>query len=95
MKDDDFEWDDAKAAANWAKHKISYETARRVFKDPFAVERDDDREDYGEPRFTILGMVEGRLLSVAYTLRGEVIRVISARRAEPYEQRLYHEDNNE
>jgi uncharacterized DUF497 family protein len=69
------------------------QTARRAFSDPFVVEREDDREDYGEPRFTILGMVDGRLLSVAYTLRGEIIRIISARGAEPYEQRLYHEDN--
>ena len=94
MRDDDFEWDDAKAAASFAKHKVSFETAKGVFKDPFAVEREDDREDYDEPRFTILGMVDGRLFSVVYTLRGESIRIISARGAEPYEQRLYHEDNS-
>jgi uncharacterized protein len=95
MKDDEFEWDDAKAAANLAKHKVSFETARRAFEDPFAVERDDNREHYDEPRFAILGMVDGRLLFVAYTLRDDIIRVISARGAEPYEQRIYHEENAE
>ncbi len=93
MDDGQFEWDDAKAAANLAKHKVSFETARRAFSDPFSIERDDDRQNYGEPRFNQLGMVDGRLLSVAYTLRGDVIRIINARGAEPYEHRLYHEDN--
>ena len=95
MNDDQFEWDDAKAAANLAKHKVSFETARGVFTDPFAVEREDNSESYDEPRFTILGMVDGRLLFVAYTLRDDIIRIISARGADPYEQRIYHEENAE
>jgi len=95
MNDDNFEWDDAKAAANLAKHKVSFETARQSFDDPFSVESDDNRQNYGEPRFRLLGMVDGKLMSVAYTLRGDVIRIISARGAEPYEQRLYHEDNSD
>ena len=93
MHDDDFEWDDQKAADNFTKHGISFEAARDVFKDPFAIERLDDREDYGENRFVIVGMVEERLLFVAYTLRGETIRIISARGAEPHEQRQYHEES--
>jgi uncharacterized DUF497 family protein len=67
---------------------------REVFKDPFAIEWEDDREDYGEQRFNIIGMVNGRLLFVAYTLKGETIRIISARGAEPYERRYYHEENS-
>ena len=63
-----------------------------MFKDPLAIESLDDREDYGEDRFVIIGMVDGRLLFVAYTLRGETIRIISARGAEPHEQRQYHEE---
>ncbi len=62
-------------------------------KDPFSIEWFDDREPYGEDRFAIIGMVEGRLLYVAYTMRGDVIRIISARGAEPYERRRYHEEN--
>jgi len=93
MTNDDFEWDDNKAAENYAKHGISFETAVRVFGDAFAIERLDDREDYGEDRYSILGMVDARLLYVAYAVRDGVIRIISARGAEPYEKRQYHEDN--
>lgn len=93
MANGDFEWDDAKAAENYAKHGITFKTAIRVFDDVFAIERLDVREGYGEDRYGILGMVDGRLLYVAYTVRGDVTRIISARGAEPYEKRQYHEDN--
>jgi uncharacterized DUF497 family protein len=93
MNEDDFEWDEAKAAQNNADHGVSFETAKRVFKDPFATERLDDRADYGEDRYSIIGMVDGRVLTVAYTLRNGTIRIISARGAEPHERRRYHEDN--
>jgi uncharacterized protein len=63
--DDTFDWDEVKAAENYAKHGVSFETARRVFDDAFAIERLDDREDYGEERFIILGMVDGRVLSLS------------------------------
>jgi uncharacterized protein len=92
MNDGAFQWDDRKAAYNYAKHGVRFETARDVFKDPFAVEWVDDREDYGEERFATIGMVDNRLLFVVYAMRGECIRIISARGAEPYEQRQYHED---
>ena len=51
------------------------------------------RADYGEDRYSVIGMVENRLLLVAYTLRDDRIRIISARLAEPYERRQYHEKN--
>jgi uncharacterized DUF497 family protein len=92
MNDGAFQWDDRKAADNYAKHGVRFEAARDIFKDPFAVEWVDDREDYGEERFAIIGMVDNRLLFVAYAMRGDSIRIISARGAEPYEQRQYHED---
>lgn len=90
MRDDKFEWDDRKAAANRARHGIGFETVRKVFKDPFAADEPDDRVNYGEDRFTLIGMADGRLLLVAYTMREGRIRIISARGAEPYEHRLYH-----
>jgi uncharacterized DUF497 family protein len=65
MNDGGFEWDERKAADNYARHGVSFAAARNVFKDPFAIEQLDDREDYGEDRFIIIGMVEGRLLSVS------------------------------
>ena len=92
--DVDFEWDEEKAADNYAKHKVTFATARLAFADLFAVEWFDDRFDYGEERFNMLGMAEGRLLSVAYTVRERRIRIISARRAKPNERRRYHEDNS-
>ena len=93
MEDQAFEWDEAKAAENYATHRVTFADAKKVFDDPFAVERLDDRENYGEDRFSILGMVDGRILYVAYTLRNGTIRIISARGAEPYENRKYHEEN--
>ena len=89
-----FEWDDAKAAENYVDHGVTFEVAQDVFKDPFALDWLDDREPYGELRYATIGMAEGRLLYVAYTMRGETIRIISARGAEPYERRRYHEENS-
>lgn len=77
MDDDAVEWDVAKAAANDANHGVSFETAKKVFNDPLAIERLDDREDYGEDRFNILGIVDDRVLFVAYTLRNGTIRIIT------------------
>ena len=71
MSADDFEWDGAKAAANLAKHGVSFEQARDAFDDPFAIDFVDDRGDYGEHRLILLGMVESRLLVVAHTSRGD------------------------
>ena len=94
MRDDEFEWDNRKAAANLRDYQISFEAARLAFDDAFVVERDDQREDYGEDRHALLGMVDERLIYVAYTYRGDRIRIIMARGAEPYEKRLYHEANS-
>ncbi|MGO9520469.1 MAG: BrnT family toxin [Candidatus Korobacteraceae bacterium] len=90
----EFEWHAAKAEANLQVHGVSFELAKTVFKDPFAVELLDDREDYGEERFVITGMAEGHvLLFVAYTEREERIRIISARRATQDEQDDYFKQN--
>jgi uncharacterized protein len=69
-----------------------FDAAREVFNDAFAIDRLDDRDAFGEPRFVTIGMVDGRLLLVAYTMRGDTIRIISVRGAEPREQRQYYED---
>ena len=94
MNDGEFEWSDQKAVENFVNHGITFETAREAFKDPFAIELVDDREDHGEDRYGLVAMVEDRLLYVAYTLRGDCIRIISARGAEPRERRQYHEEND-
>lgn len=89
-----FAWDKPKAKSNYAKHGVSFELAKEVFKDPFAIEFLDDRQDYGEERFVILGRVDDHVLYVAYTERNEVIRIISARRATKHEQEIYFKENS-
>ncbi len=84
-----FEWNKSKAKENYAKHGVSFELAEKVFKDPFAVEFLDDRQDYGEERFIVIGMVDGDILYVVYTERKDVIRIVSARRATKREQKTW------
>ena len=93
-----FEWDEAKAHANLRKHGISFEIAARVFADPLAVSN-QDRVENGENRWQTIGMVEGCLmLLVAHTVRHdndtEVIRIISARRADKQERIRYEQKNS-
>jgi uncharacterized DUF497 family protein len=92
-----FDWDKAKAESNRRKDRVSFETAARVFADPLAV-TEQDRIEGGECRWQTVGLVEGHLLLlVAHTVRDdedgtEVIRIISARRAEPTERRRYEQN---
>jgi uncharacterized protein len=88
-----FEWNKSKAKDNYAKHGVSFELAKSVFKDPFALEFLDDRQDYGEDRFVIIATVDGSILYVAYVERNGVIRIISARRATKHEQETYLQEN--
>jgi len=80
MQDAQFLWRPGKVAANWRDHGVSIQDAIKAFRDRFAVERIDDRENYGEERINLLGMCEGVILHVTYTERGEHIRIISGRR---------------
>jgi uncharacterized protein len=87
----EFEWDTRKAAQNIVKHGVPFEYAARVFLDPERLDVPDSRHDYGEERRLTLGNIEGRTFAVAYTQRGDVIRLISARKANPRERRHYGE----
>ena len=89
MESDDFEWDDGKAEANLRKHKISFRAASIVFDDPLVLIKQDLAEDYGEDRFVAVGRVEGLLITVVFTERGERVRIISARKANNDERRAY------
>jgi uncharacterized DUF497 family protein len=84
-----FEWDDAKAASNVAKHGIDFDDALRVFLDPRRLVAEDDRRDYGERRLRVLGAVHGRVVLVVCTWRGGICRLISARKANARERRRY------
>ncbi|MFL6805748.1 MAG: BrnT family toxin [Xanthobacteraceae bacterium] len=86
----DFEWDTAKEQANRKKHGIDFRTATKVFLDPYMLEF-EDLGAIDELRFNAIGLVDGRMLFVTYTMRGRIVRIISARGAEPHEKRKYHE----
>jgi len=89
-----FDWDVAKAASNKAKHGVSFNVAAKVFLDPNRIEMYDGREDYDEDRWATIGYVDPAVLFVVYTVRDEeTIRIISARKAVPYEQKQYREAN--
>ena len=87
----EFEWDENKAAANLAKHGISFEYATRVFLDSYRLEQEDLVEYEEEVRHRVIGMVDNRVLLVIYTERLSQTRIISARRATRHERRKYHE----
>lgn len=84
-----FEWDDAKDAANAAKHGVSFIEAAAVFADNDRTDFDASRARDGEARRKVVGQIEGRLFVVVYTLRGPAIRIISARRANAQEARRH------
>lgn len=85
----DFEWDDAKASANEVKHGVSFDVAMEVFRDPRRRVSRDDRRDYGEERFATVGAVGAIRLAVVFTMRGDIVRIISARQANRRERRLF------
>ncbi len=85
-----YEWDLAKARANLAKHGVRFERVHD-FEWNSAIEREDDREDYGELRMVALGFIGQRLYVLIYTPRGEAVRVISLRRATKREELAYYE----
>ena len=90
-----FNWDAAKAASNKAKHGVSFNVAAKVFLDPNRIEMYDRREDYDEDRWATIGYADPAVLFVVYTVRDEeTIRIISARKAVPHEQKQYREANS-
>ena len=87
-----FEWDSAKAASNRKKHGVSFEQAQSVFYDEFAVQFFDGESSEMEDRFLMLGLSsDAQLLMVCHCERheGNVIRIISARRATKNESQFY------
>ncbi len=87
-----FDWDSSKAAANRKKHRVSFEEAKTIFFDDFAVQFFDEAHSQDEERFIMLGMSSNtRLLVVCHCERagGEVIRIVSARKATRGESAFY------
>jgi uncharacterized DUF497 family protein len=83
-----FEWDPNKELENVRKHGIDFTTASLIWRGSI-FERIDNRRDYGEIRFQTFGAVDHRILTVVFTWRSKNRRLISARRANTREKRLY------
>jgi uncharacterized DUF497 family protein len=87
-----FEWDEEKNAANIKNHGIDFLDAALFFENP-TLEAIDDRADYGEVRYIALGLSGETVLQVVYTWRDEnVIRIISARKANRYDAEKYYRE---
>jgi len=85
-----FEWDDEKAVANLERHGVSFGEATEVFYDPNALEEYDAVHSTEEARFFIIGLSSRRLLYVVYAERaGDLVRIISARKADKAERNIY------
>jgi uncharacterized DUF497 family protein len=89
-----FEWDKAKATANFKKHKVSFDEASTVFNDPLARIFDDEDHSAEEQREIIIGYsIINHLLLVCFTERNEdMIRIFSARQATKNERQDYEEN---
>lgn len=81
-----FEWDEIKSDANLAKHGIAFEEASEIFYGPIVV-RPSNRNN--EERWIAIGKSQDRIVSVVFTYRNDLIRIISARRPRPDEKRAY------
>ncbi len=89
----DYEWDDKKDEANRKKHGISFESAKTVFSDRSAITEVDAGHSKSEPRQKIVGCsLDGRIISVVFTKRGSIIRIISAQ--ERRKDRKIYENKN-
>jgi hypothetical protein len=85
-----FEWDEAKRRETLRTRGLDFADLAR-FDWAGAVDILDDRSDYGEERHVAVGRLDGRLLVIAYTMRGEIVRIISLRKANAREQRRHAE----
>lgn len=81
-------WDEAKRQANLRKHGFDFADVESVFEgDTFTFE--DDRFDYGEVRLITLGLLQGMVVVVIHAEEESLIRIISMRKADKHEQKLY------
>jgi len=86
---DGFEWDDKKSDRNLTKRHFDFEFAARVFDDAYT--ESEDRREYGEQRYLSTGVVDGILITVVWTPRGRLRRIITAWRATKRERQMYRE----
>jgi len=85
-----YEWDNEKNKKNLIDRGLNFADAEIVFSGTCAT-FEDTRFDYGEPRFITFGMLAGRMVVIAHTPRGKKTRIISIRKANNREQKIYKE----
>jgi hypothetical protein len=88
-----FDWDEAKNEVNQQKHGVSFEEAQTVFSDDYALFRGDPDHSESEDRFLLLGLsslLRTLVVCHCYRDREDLIRIISARKANPEERALYN-----
>jgi uncharacterized protein len=85
----EFGWDNTKRKSNIVKHGLDFADVYPAFSDKAKVIVPDTRADYQELRYNMLAMINGRICHITFTERGEVIWLISARKANQREQRRY------
>ena len=90
----EFGWDDAKSEACFRERGFDFAYVASAFADPDRVVVEDTRRPCGEPRFELTGQVQGRLFVLVFTPRRNVIRIISARKANSREIRQ-HENRSQ
>jgi uncharacterized DUF497 family protein len=89
-----FEWDAKKAASNLRKHGVSFEEAASVFSDILATVYEDPDHSVREKRFLTIGTSrQGRLLHISFADRGELIRIINARKLTRKEREFYEKES--
>lgn len=90
-----FEWDESKSETCFQDRGFDFAYAARAFFDPDRIVQVDTRHSYGEDRFQLMGKIEWRLFVVVYTLRQDVTRIISARKANQREVRHYEDSSHD
>lgn len=85
-----FEWDANKNEINIERHEIDFHDAHLIFEYPMLI-KTDTRKDYGEQRLVGLGLLFEVEIVIVFTKRGDNIRVISIRRANKNERKIYQE----
>jgi uncharacterized protein len=91
---DQFEWDEEKATVNAEKHGVTFVQATEVFHDPLGIEFYDTSHSENEPRYARVGLSGKHLLMVVFTVRGQRLRIIHARKADKTLETQYVEENS-
>lgn len=95
MAPEEFDWDEGNREKNWTKHRVSTKECEQIFLNIPLVMLQDTKHSDREKRFILLGKTnQWRLLHVVCTMRGNRIRVISARNRNKKERRRYEQEKN-